>query len=185
MDEDNSITSNIGRFKGQIGIVALAIGMVPMVLMMLLAGYQLSDAGLDSSLTAKLDSDQSAFQAEVILYQIMEANSTRYNIRTAPYQDEDTEEERKDEVRATAEEVLKEVEEYDFEVHYPNGDTIEVDEGSAKLYDNKRAYTYVASPEGDPITVQLEIEGTVAQVYHDYQTTRSTNNHRRRGYAAP
>lgn len=162
--------------KGQIGIVALAIGMVPMVLMMLLAGYQLSDSELDASLTASLNSNQKGFQAQIMLNQILASDNTRDKIRTLPYTSSRSSQE--DEIESVVNEYLEgNMDEYDFHVYYPESDDFYVRTSQEAMGRSTRGKATIASPEGDMIFVTLNIDGTIAQPFNS--GTYATNNYHR------
>ncbi len=156
------------RFQGQIGIVTLAIGMVPMVLMMILAGYWLQDSQLDAGLNAKLNSNQKGFQAQIMLNQILDTNGTRSDIRQLPYADSRSD--KLDEIEGVVESYLEgnypnqAVEEYDFHINYPESDDVEIKTEEVWL-GSDHARADVASPEGQAVYVTLNIDGEVAQAY--------------------
>lgn len=168
------------KYSGQIGIAALAIGMVPMVLIMLLAGQQLNGAELEASLTAKLDSDQKGFQAQVILYQILESNSTRRHIIEYPYADNDdfdlNQSEKRDKIEETVNEVLEgKVEEYDFKIRYPNHENLNISNSQVIMGVQDRGSFTLPSPEGT-IFVDLNIEGTVSRPLTEQERREKSNN---------
>ena len=171
--KDNSITGrlaeNFGVNTGQIGIVTLALGMVPMVLMMILAGYHLSDAELDASLTANLNSNVKGFQSQIMLNHLMDTyNDGKYirgYIRELPYSD--SRESDIDHINQTLRDQLEgKVEKYELRIHYPDHSNVVLENGYTST--NDKAWTSVASPSsGGDATVILEIDGWVAQTYID------------------
>lgn len=164
------------KLKGQIGIVTLAIGMVPMVLMMILAGYQLSDTELDASLTASLNSNQKGFQAQIMLNQILSTEETRENIRELPYASSRSDKE--DEIESVVNTYMEgNVDEWDFHVYYPEADDFYVRTSQQAMGTDTRGKATLASPEGDVIFITLNIDGSVAQAYDPTSSYRSGNNH--------
>lgn len=163
----NKLKTRGKEFAGQIGIVALALGMVPMILLMLLAGQQLSGSELQASLTAKLDSDQKGFQAQVMLYQILESNSTRSHITEYPYADDGdfdlTQSEKRQKIEDAVKNVLDgKVEEYDFKIRYPDDENINVSNAQVIMGVEDRADFTLPSPDGT-IFVDLNIDGEVSR----------------------
>lgn len=162
------------KLKGQIGIVTLAIGMVPMVLMMILAGYQLSDSELDASLTASLNSNQKGFQAQIMLNQILSTEDTRETIRELPYASSRSDKE--DEIESVVNTYMEgNVDEWDFHIYYPETDDFWVRTSQQAMGTDTRGKATLASPEGDVIFITLNIDGSVAQAYTG--TTTARNNH--------
>lgn len=175
------------NYSGQIGIVALAIGMVPMILIMLLAGYQLNGADLEASLNAKLDSDQKGFQAQVILYQIIESNSTREHIIEYPYAHNGgfdlNQSEKREKIEETVNELLEgKVEEYDFKIRYPNHENLNMSNSQVIMGAQDRGTFTLPSPDGT-IFVDLNIDGTVSRPLTQSERRQQSNN-RRGGRAA-
>ncbi len=179
MIKENIITRKMSeRLQGQIGIAALAVGMVPMILMMLLAGYWLQDSQLDAGLNAELNKNQKGFQAQIMLNQILESNLTRSEIRELPYADSRSDKE--DEIRTVVRRYMPiggDNFEYDFHINYPDHDDYNVSSSQVWM-GSDHARANIASPEGDTVYVTLNIDGSVAQAYEPSgSTTPSTNRH--------
>lgn len=181
---------------GQIGIVTLAIGMVPMILMMLLAGWQLSDNELDATLQGTINKNQKGLQSVVGLYHIARFSDVRESLREMSFTDkpswnnfddasEDDYEEFFNEYETLNQSVetvvnldasqyddTPSVEKYDLHVYYPDSENFY--SRNEEVWLGKAGRWYIASPKSDHIALRFNIGGNVAQTYSGGQASGST-----------
>jgi len=186
----NSINFFLSKEQvGQIGIVTLALGIVPMVLMMILAGWQLSDAELDSSLRGTINSNQKGLQSTVALYHVVRSATVRESLREITHEEKpsgglgdftssdpgdyedffDNWGDFEDRVESVVNlddseyDTTASVDKYDVHVYYPDGPNFA--ERNEDTWQNTAGRWSVASPKSDHILLRFNLGGSVAQSY--------------------